>query len=201
MDTRITIEPVRNNSDLKETKILFLAYAESLGIDLAFQDFQTELKNLPGVYAPPPGELLIARDADGSPLGCVALRPMQQDGCCEMKRLYIYHESEDLLAAADRQYFESLENASHEHRRLLKQHASDLLNRGTMAATEEDRDRLFLTAAAYLQRARDLVPWCLAVEILAFDVENWDGCEDDEMLIKRSAVSRALQVYDEECLW
>ncbi len=112
----------------------------------------------------------------------------------------IYHESEDLVAAADPQYLESLENASHEHRQLLKQHAFDLVNRGTMAATEEDRDRLFLTAAAYLERARDLVPWCLAVEILAFDVENLDGCEDDEMLIKRSAVSRALQVYDEACL-
>ncbi|KAL8839330.1 MAG: hypothetical protein Q9176_004511 [Flavoplaca citrina] len=175
MDARIIIEPVRNNTDLEETKILFLAYAESLGIDLTFQNFQTELKTLPGVYAPPNGELLIARDADGSPLGCVALRQMQQDGCCEMKRF-------------------------HEHRQLLKQHAFDLLNRGTVAATEEDRDRFSLTAAAYLERARHLVPWCLAVEILAFDVENWDGCEDDEMLIKGLAVSRALQVYDEECL-
>ncbi|KAL8888685.1 MAG: hypothetical protein Q9205_003874 [Flavoplaca limonia] len=112
----------------------------------------------------------------------------------------IYHESEDLVAAADRQYLEPLEHASHEHRQLLKQHAFDLLNRGTVAATEEDRDRFSLTAAAYLERARHLVPWCLAVEILASDVENWDGCEDDEMLIKGLAVSRALQVYDEECL-
>ncbi len=89
MDARITIEPIHNNTDHGETKILFLAYAESLGIDLAFQNFHTELATLPGVYAPPNGELLIARDADGSPLGCVALRPMQQDGCCEMKRLYV----------------------------------------------------------------------------------------------------------------
>lgn len=89
MDARITIEPVRNSTDLEETKILFQAYAESLGIDLAFQNFQTELETLPGVYAPPNGELLIARDADGSPLGCVALRRMQQHGCCEMKRLYV----------------------------------------------------------------------------------------------------------------
>lgn len=70
-----------------------------------------------------------------------------------------------------------------------------------MAATEEDRDRLFLSSAAYLERARELVPRCLAVQILALDVENWDGSEDDEMLIKRLAVSRALQVYDEERLW
>ncbi|KAL8868235.1 MAG: hypothetical protein Q9198_008253, partial [Flavoplaca austrocitrina] len=81
MDARITIEPVRNNTDLEESKILFLAYAESLGIDLTFQNFQTELATLPGLYATPNGELLIARDADGSPLGCVALRPMQPDGC------------------------------------------------------------------------------------------------------------------------
>ena len=89
MDARITIEPVRNNTDLEDIKILFLVYAESLGIDLTFQNFQTELETLSGVYASPNGELLIARDTDGSPLGCVALRPIQQDGCCEMKRLYV----------------------------------------------------------------------------------------------------------------
>ena len=82
MDPRITIEPVRNSTDIEDTKVLFLAYAGSLGVDLAFQDFHTELETLPGVYAPPNCELLIARDVDASPLGCVALRPMQQDGCC-----------------------------------------------------------------------------------------------------------------------
>ncbi|KAL8753075.1 MAG: hypothetical protein Q9199_005300 [Rusavskia elegans] len=89
MGTHITIESVRCKTDLEDTKGLFIAYAESLGIDLSFQDFQAELDTLPGKYAAPAGELLLARDVDGSPIGCVALRPMHQPGCCEMKRLYV----------------------------------------------------------------------------------------------------------------
>lgn len=89
MGTHITIESVRCKTDLEDTKGLFIAYAESLGIDLSFQDFQAELDTLPGKYAAPNGELLLARDVDGSPIGCVALRPMHQPGCCEMKRLYV----------------------------------------------------------------------------------------------------------------
>lgn len=84
-----SIVPVRSEVDLAATVALFRSYAASLDVDLAFQDFEAEMAAMPGKYASPAGELLLARDATGNPLGSVGLRPMQVDGCCEMKRLYI----------------------------------------------------------------------------------------------------------------
>jgi ribosomal protein S18 acetylase RimI-like enzyme len=83
------ITAVRSAADLDATTRLFEAYASSLAVDLSCQDFAAELATLPGKYAPPAGELLLARDLHGEPLGCVGLRPIAPDGCCEMKRLYV----------------------------------------------------------------------------------------------------------------
>ena len=89
MATDLSIRPVLTDADLKAAVALFEAYAASLPVDLGYQDFAIELASLPGKYAPPTGELLLARDAAGKPLGCVGLRPIAPDGCCEMKRLYL----------------------------------------------------------------------------------------------------------------
>ena len=85
----VRIEPARSAEDLEFTAQLFTAYTDSLGLDLSFQEFSTELKSLPGKYAPPTGEILLARDGNGTVLGCVAVRPLLPPNQCEMKRLYI----------------------------------------------------------------------------------------------------------------
>jgi ribosomal protein S18 acetylase RimI-like enzyme len=86
------IAPVRTPEDLAATIALFRAYAASLDVDLAYQGFESELAAMPGKYAPPDGALLLARNADGRELGCVALRPLEIARCCEMKRLYVTPE-------------------------------------------------------------------------------------------------------------
>jgi putative acetyltransferase len=70
-------------SDLDEIRTLFREYAASLPFALDFQDFDRELAELPGAYAPPHGALLLARGA-----GCVGLRPIDET-TCELKRLYV----------------------------------------------------------------------------------------------------------------
>jgi ribosomal protein S18 acetylase RimI-like enzyme len=73
--------------DLAQVRRLFRAYAGWLAVDLCFQDFEREVAQLPGCYAPPSGRLLVARAA-GDVVGCVGVRPLEP-GVCEMKRLWV----------------------------------------------------------------------------------------------------------------
>jgi GNAT superfamily N-acetyltransferase len=66
---------------------LFLEYARSLGFSLCFQNFDKELAELPGDYAPPGGRLYLATYA-GELAGCVGLHDLGEN-IAEMKRLYV----------------------------------------------------------------------------------------------------------------
>jgi ribosomal protein S18 acetylase RimI-like enzyme len=81
------IRQALSTAEICQVKELFVEYAASVGVSLCFQNFDQELADLPGAYAPPDGRLLLAF-ADDEPAGCVALRRLN-DGVCEMKRLFV----------------------------------------------------------------------------------------------------------------
>jgi ribosomal protein S18 acetylase RimI-like enzyme len=84
---KIEITQAARRKHLEQVRGLFLEYAQSLCFSLCFQSFDKELAELPGIYAPPDGRLLLAT-INGQPAGCAALHKLDGD-ICEMKRLYV----------------------------------------------------------------------------------------------------------------
>jgi putative acetyltransferase len=85
------IEQASSTSQIQLARELIREYADSLGVNLDFQDFERELRDLPAVYSPPAGRLLLAyQSVEGAEqaAGCGALRPLTPE-ICEMKRLYV----------------------------------------------------------------------------------------------------------------
>src|SRR5690606_39490749 len=75
-----------------------------------YQGFEAELSSLPGKYAPPAGELLLARGHNSHIHGCIAFRALDTSGRCEMKRLYVA-ESGQIGRASCRERVERSEDA------------------------------------------------------------------------------------------
>jgi GNAT superfamily N-acetyltransferase len=88
------VAPAVTAADIAEVRALLVEYttwalplAPSLELPPTFEGLDEELAHLPGPYAPPGGQLFLARQA-GQPAGCVALKPAgPQAG--ELKRLYV----------------------------------------------------------------------------------------------------------------
>ena len=88
---QIALVPVERFADIDAVREILREYARSLGIDLQFQNFEAELAELPGDYAPPSGQLLLALVGDAL-AGCGGLRALpdaDHANACEMKRLYV----------------------------------------------------------------------------------------------------------------
>lgn len=83
----LKISEVKTPKHVEIARALFREYADSLGFDLSFQNFEQELAEIPGDYAPPGGRLYLAFEK-GQPAGCIALRKISDD-VCEMKRFYV----------------------------------------------------------------------------------------------------------------
>ena len=92
-EERIQLRTARTADDIASAGELFREYIESLNIDIEHQGWREELAHLPGPYKGPGGVILLASlngmKGGKHDVGCVALRPLDEDGVCEMKRLYV----------------------------------------------------------------------------------------------------------------
>jgi putative acetyltransferase len=71
-------------------KNLIQQYANSLGVDLSFQDFAAELQTIHKQYNMPKGALLLAYN-DEAAVGCVAIRELDSE-TAELKRMFVQPE-------------------------------------------------------------------------------------------------------------
>ena len=90
----IELSEATTADDYAAARVLFLEYANRLGVDLCFQGFSQELERLPDMYGPPGGCLMVARDA-GVAVACVGVRRFAER-TCEMKRLFVAERARGL---------------------------------------------------------------------------------------------------------
>ena len=83
----VRLQAATSASDLESIRTLFREYADSLGVNLTYQGFEDEVRDLPGKYAPPAGTLVLAFNDDAL-VGCVGVRPIDNE-TAEMKRLFV----------------------------------------------------------------------------------------------------------------
>lgn len=101
------VRPARSADEIEAFRRLTREYYAWLDINLDFQGIEAELKDLPGIYGPPGGEILLAYvDGTEDAVGAVALKPLPSadDGsgkCCEMKRLFVSSEARGQSAGED----------------------------------------------------------------------------------------------------
>jgi putative acetyltransferase len=90
----ISYRIANTTEDFETGRKLFEEYANSLNIDLSFQDFSKELNSISQQYNGPSGGLLLAF-CDDFPAGCVGIRLLDKN-IAELKRMYVKNEHRGL---------------------------------------------------------------------------------------------------------
>ena len=81
------VREVADAADVEEVRRLVLAHAATRATTPGIEYMRADAARLPGPYVPPRGALWLAH-ANGVGIGCVALRPLD-DETAEVKRMYV----------------------------------------------------------------------------------------------------------------
>ena len=88
----ITFREALSTADFEIASSLFQEYAESLGIDLEFQNFSKEIATPGQEYTKPHGALFLVFNSEQIVVGCFALRRFEKE-IGELKRMYLKQEA------------------------------------------------------------------------------------------------------------
>jgi len=87
----VELVEVKSDKEYKTVIELFKEYAFQINVDLSFQNFDIELKEIQKQYSRPYGIIFIVYDIDKKPIGCFGIRKLA-DTICELKRMYLKKE-------------------------------------------------------------------------------------------------------------
>ena len=87
MEQNFVYKNANTENEFEQARILFNEYADALGVDLSFQDFEKELETMHVQYNKPDGVLLLVYIND-NPIACVAVRK-SDERTAELKRMYV----------------------------------------------------------------------------------------------------------------
>jgi putative acetyltransferase len=90
MEQNIVYRTAHTENEFEQARILFKEYADALGVDLSFQDFEKELESIHVQYNKPEGGLLLVYIND-NPMACAAMR-RSDESTAELKRMYVKSE-------------------------------------------------------------------------------------------------------------
>jgi len=90
VEQTVTYLIAKTDTEFETGKALFQEYAESLNVDLCFQNFSGELETIAQQYNLPAGGLYLSF-CDGLPAGCAGVRKLD-DETAELKRMFVKDE-------------------------------------------------------------------------------------------------------------